>query len=149
MIKINTTLKVIIVLFLVLAGAVAYYALSPLWQTVTVIEDAPINSTIVVSNRPIIDTPTHPASGSVAIVQTGEQRTLRYEDFQTINGPDLRVYLSIDLEATEFIDLGELKATEGDVNYAIPDDTDLAKYQYALIWCEDFSVLFNHAQINP
>ena len=136
------------VITLVLVG-VAYYALSPLFRTVTVVEEAPASATVVVSPRPIIDTPTHPASGTVSVLQTGEGRTLRYENFKTINGPDLLVYLSTDLEATDFIDLGELKATEGDVNYEIPPGTDLTKYRYALVWCEDFGILFNSADLQP
>ncbi len=132
----------------VLVG-VAYYALSPLFRAVTVVEEAPASATVVVSPQPIIDTPTHPASGPVSVLQTGEGRTLRYENFKTINGPDLLVYLSTDLEATDFIDLGELKATEGDVNYEIPPGTDLSKYRYALVWCEDFGILFNSADLQP
>lgn len=128
---------------------VAYYALSPLFRNVKVVEEAPISSKVVVPPRLITGTPTHPASGSVSVLQIGEERTLRYENFKTINGPDLLVYLSTDLEATDFVDLGELKATEGDVNYTIPPGTDLSKYRYALIWCEDFSVLFNSADLQP
>jgi hypothetical protein len=139
---------VIPVLFVALAGA-AYYALSPLWRKIILTEEAPASATTLVTGRSITDTPAHPASGSVSVLKTGEQLTLRYENLKTINGPDLRVYLSTDLEATDFVDLGELKATEGSVNYSVPAGTDIYKYRYALVWCEDFSVLFNSADIRP
>ncbi len=75
------------------------------------------------------------------------KRYLRYENFKTINGPDLFVYLSGDLEAKTYVNLGELRATEGNVNYEIPKDIDLDVYPYALVWCQQFSVLFNSAKI--
>lgn len=129
--------------------AVAYYGISPLWQNVTLEETVPDGVTRIVSARTIEPTTAHPASGTVAILQDTNATILRYENFKTINGPDLRVYLSTDLEATEFVDLGELKATEGNVNYTIPTGTDITKYRYALVWCEDFGVLFNSADIQP
>jgi hypothetical protein len=141
--------KVLIGVAVVVLMGVSYYAVSPLWRTVTLIEDVPQNATMFVSERSITDTPTHPASGTVSVLKDSDALTLRYENFKTINGPDLRVYLATDLEATEFIDLGELKATEGNVNYAIPLGTDISKYHYALVWCEDFGVLFNSANIKP
>ena len=131
--------------FLVLS----YYVLSPLWQKVALEEGAPERAISIVTSRPIVDTPSHPASGTVSVLEHAGTKTLRYENFKTINGPDLRIYLSTDLEATDFVDLGELKATEGNVNYAIPAGTDISKYRYALVWCEDFSVLFNSADLQP
>lgn len=145
--KINR--KIILIGVLLLCSAVGYYALSPLRQTVTLSEEVPTESMVVVSPTAISDTPAHPASGVVSVLKMGETYTLRYENFKTINGPDLRVYLSTDLKATEFIDLGKLKATEGNVNYTIPPGTDLARYRYALVWCEDFGVLFNSADLQP
>jgi hypothetical protein len=141
--------KILIAVVTAALVGVGYYALSPLWRTVTLSEVAPASATAIVSGRPITDTATHPASGTVSVLEDGEALTLRYEKFKTINGPDLRVYLATDLEATEFVDLGELKATEGDVNYTIPLGTDISKYRYALVWCENFEVLFNSADIRP
>ncbi len=50
------------------------------------------------------------------------------------------IFISIDKTTSNFIDLGRLKANNGNQNYNIPDGTDLAKYNMALIWCKDFSV---------
>ena len=100
-----------------------------------------------VVSYPIIGTAGHPASGTVRIIETGDKLFVRYENFKTINGPDLLVYLAKDLKAKEFVSLGKLKATEGNINYEIPQGTNIQEYPYVLVWCEDFSVLFNYAYV--
>lgn len=97
--------------------------------------------------QPVIGTTGHPASGTAKIVSSGEAMFLRYENFKTLNGPDLFVYLSKDISATDFVDLGPLRATEGNINYEIPDTVDPRKYPYALVWCKAFGVLFNSAKL--
>src|SRR3989344_9303938 len=93
---------------------------------------------------PVIGTPLHPASGTARVVEAESgKHYLRYENFKTINGPDLFVYLAKDLDATEFVNLGELRGTEGNINYEIPAGVNLTEYPYALTWCRQFSVLFN------
>lgn len=165
--------KHIVIALVVLVGvAVAWYALSPLLQN-KVVNDALPESVpemnpskempqpiavgesspngeiqpLISASFPIVDTPAHPASGIVRIVQSADETILRYENYKTINGPDLKVYLAKDLEAKEYIDLGPIKGTEGNINYAIPKDVDISQYRYALTWCEDFSVLFNSADL--
>lgn len=95
----------------------------------------------------IQSTPGHPASGIVKVIRTENSKILRYENFKTINGPDLYVYLSKDLEAKDFVNLGKLKATEGNINYEVPLNTNLEDYRYVMIWCKAFGVLFNYALI--
>ena len=75
------------------------------------------------------------------------QTILRLENFKSTNGPNVHLYLATDKVASNFIDLGRLKANNGNQNYNIPVGTDLAKYNMALIWCKDFSVLFGSAQL--
>ena len=91
----------------------------------------------------------HPASG-YARVFTDEDgnRFLRFEELETIDGPRLNVYLMADLDANDFIDLGRRKATNGNINYEIPEGVDLNKYKFAAHWCVPFSVLFNYADIS-
>lgn len=100
-----------------------------------------------VASYPITGTAGHPASGIVRIIETGSKQFVRYENFKTINGPDLLVYLAKDLNAKEFVSLGKLKATEGNINYEIPQGTSIQEYPYVIVWCKDFSVLFNYAQV--
>jgi hypothetical protein len=91
----------------------------------------------------------HNAEGKAKILtlSTGSP-ILRLEDFRSTNGPDVHLYLSTDKQASDFIDLGRLKANIGNQNYQIPLDTDFNKYKYVLIWCQPFSVLFGSAQLN-
>lgn len=163
---------IVIALVLTVGGMVAWYALSPLLRT-KVVDDAlpvvapempqaPESSTrakaepianqsatpVLSASYPIVDTPLHPASGTVRIVQNGDETTVRYENYKTINGPDVRVYLAKDLAAKEYVDLGPLKGTEGNINYSVPKNVDVSEYRYVLTWCEDFAVLFNSAEIS-
>ncbi len=139
--------KIALIVLLAVFLAVFYYGVSPLWRTVMLEDSAPASASTIVSAQPIVATKAHPASGTVSVLKSETETVLRYENFKTINGPDLKVYLSTDLKASEFINLGELKATQGSVNYTIPVGTDLQKYQYALVWCEQFGVLFNSADL--
>jgi len=95
----------------------------------------------------IKDTPLHPASGEVRIVESDGQTIVRFENFKTINGPNVHIYLAKDLDAKEFIDLGRLRGTEGNVNYVVPNDIDVSEYTYVMHWCVPFGVLFNYAEI--
>ena len=95
----------------------------------------------------VIGTNFHPAEGTVRVVPSLEGNTLRYENFKTINGPDLYVYLAKDLEAKEFVSLGQIKGTEGNINYAVPADVTIGEYTYALTWCKQFNTLFNYADL--
>lgn len=155
----------IIVGFIVLGGA--WYGLSPLFMNKTVNDALPgtdkeiveesdrkeslevMSSTPEISAPvPIVDTAAHPASGVVRIVKSGNETTIRYENYKTINGPDVRVYLANDLKAKDFVDLGPIKGTEGNINYSVPNGVDINQYRYVLTWCEDFSVLFNSADLS-
>ena len=88
----------------------------------------------------------HDVEGAALLVKAGGQTFLRFENLKTINGPDLRIYLSAGLNADDIVDLGPIRATEGNVNYAVPAGTDLEKYKNAMIWCRAFGVLFSYAQ---
>jgi Electron transfer DM13 len=90
----------------------------------------------------------HNAEGLAKVIQLEGGRTiLRLENFKSTNGPNVHLYLAADKAASNFIDLGRLKANNGNQNYNIPAGTDLNKYNMALIWCKDFSVLFGSAQL--
>ena len=90
----------------------------------------------------------HRASGVVKILNIGSERYIRYEDFSTIDGPGLYVYLSKDLRAKDFVNLGYRKGTKGNINYKIPAGVDLDEYKYVLHWCKPFGVLFNYADLS-
>ena len=97
----------------------------------------------------------HPASGMALVLNDGtEQRFLRFEDFETDNGPDLNVYLSTappDAPAgdfdDDFVDLGDLKGNIGPQNYEIPTNVDLSRHSTVVIWCVRFGVAFGAAEL--
>lgn len=99
----------------------------------------------------------HPAKGLAVVLNDGtEQRFLRFEDFETDNGPDLNVYLTrADADADagdfgrsgDFVDLGDLKGNIGPQNYEIPGDVDLAEFNTVVIWCVRFGVAFGAADL--
>jgi hypothetical protein len=90
----------------------------------------------------------HEVEGEALLIESEKETTLRFENFETINGPNLHIYLSSDLEANDFIDLGKIKATKGNVNYKIPTNTNTTKYNKVLVWCVPFKVLFSYADLN-
>ncbi len=91
----------------------------------------------------------HSVKGSALLITTETGQIVRFEDFETDNGPQLHIYLSKDLSADDFVDLGTIKATKGNVNYAVPQGTDTNKYKYVLVWCRPFGVLFSYANLKP
>jgi len=90
----------------------------------------------------------HDAQGIAKVIPIeGGSNVLRLEDLVVTNGPDLYVYLSTDKSASDFVDVGRLKANIGNQNYPIPAGTDMTKYDTVLIWCRAFSVLFGSADL--
>jgi hypothetical protein len=90
----------------------------------------------------------HDAQGIAKVIPIkGGDNVLRLEDLLVTNGPDLYVYLSTDKSASDFVNLGRLKANIGNQNYPIPVGTDIIKYDTVLIWCRAFSVLFGSADL--
>lgn len=92
----------------------------------------------------------HPTSGTAKVITDGGQRFLRFENFETDNGPDLDVYLatgSPDGDLGEYINLAELKGNVGDQNYELTDDIDLDKYTTVFVWCTRFGVAFGAAAL--
>ncbi len=89
----------------------------------------------------------HEVQGQALLIQSAEEKILRFENFQTVNGPNLHIYLSADLQAQDYIDLGPILATKGNVNYKLPSNIDYNKYNQVLVWCVPFKVLFSHAQL--
>ncbi|MEM7142994.1 MAG: DM13 domain-containing protein [Actinomycetota bacterium] len=86
-------------------------------------------------------------SGDALVLNNGtEQRFLRFENFDSDNGPDLKVYLRA--ENGDFISLGDLSGNIGNQNYEIPVDVDLSVYDTVQIWCERFSRGFGEATLS-
>jgi hypothetical protein len=97
----------------------------------------------------------HATTGSARVIAAVDgRRYLRFEDFETSNGPALKVYLSAapadapgDRFDDRFADLGDLKGNIGDQNYAIPSNLRLDDYRSVVVWCKRFSVAFGAAAL--
>jgi hypothetical protein len=100
----------------------------------------------------------HATMGQATIHRLADgKRIVRFTEFETSNGPDVRVYLVAADDASDnetvtregFIDLGALKGTQGNQNYDIPDHLDLEKYRAVTVWCRRFGVNFATAPLMP
>jgi Electron transfer DM13 len=99
----------------------------------------------------------HATSGQARVVELADgRRILRFEDFSTSNGPDVRVYLSAapatsdgDRFDDRYVELGDLKGNVGNQNYTIPPAVNLDRYPTAVVWCKRFSVAFGAAPLTP
>jgi hypothetical protein len=150
-----------------------------LWVNQTVNEDFPVAGAASVepASGASVEAPASGTTeeGSPRIVATGQfhgvahetrgtatvytlpdgQRVLRFTDFQTSNGPDVRVYLVAANDATDndtvqragFVELGPIKGNQGDQNYPVPADLDLSRYRAVTIWCHRFNVNFGTAPL--
>jgi len=95
----------------------------------------------------------HKGSGSVKLLQNGNQSIVRLEDFSVTNGPDLYIVLATNSNPDSSETLGEhvllekLKGNTGDQNYSIPDSVDLSQYGSVVIYCKAFGVVFAVASL--
>ena len=167
--------KITFLVLSILVLGIAYYGISPIFKNTSLDDPIPksiapaaaketlgqVQSTSTTNNKivpkvakkeagfsTVRGTSGHPASGTVQVITSENTKIIRYENFKTINGPDLYVYLSKDLQAKDFVDLGKIKATEGNINYEVPKNIDIKNYSYVIVWCKTFGVLFNSADIS-
>ena len=89
----------------------------------------------------------HSVTGDVKVYDSNGALVLVLDPFTSQNGPDLKVYLSKDQQATDYINLGPLKSVNGKQSYDISGMPDLNQYKYVMIWCQKFSVLFGIAEL--
>jgi hypothetical protein len=122
-----------------------------------VVEESAAGTTAVAEGRFL--SLEHETTGRAVILETGAgKRFLRFEEFETSDGPDLLVYLSAKEPSgtddwqgydADFIDLGPLKGNVGNQNYAIPKGVDLERHGTAVVWCRRFEVGFAAAVLQP
>ena len=151
--------KIALILVALIVIPIGIYTISPFFTNTTIDEGLPSvtsnGQNIQAEAIPLlidgyfvgVDDGIHDASGDAKIFKLEDKQYLRFENFEATNGPDLHVYLATDEQATEFIDLGSLKANQGNQNYEIPEGVDLEKYNKVLVWCQMFSVLFGSAEL--
>ena len=154
--------KLIVVIAILLLAGGAWYAFRPerLFINQTVSEQFPVASAAAASTTALASgnfhTVAHDTKGTATVYELpGGRRTLRLTNFETSNGPDVRVYLVAAADATDsdtvkqagFVEVAALKGNVGDQNYDLPADVDLDKYKAVTIWCRRFGVNFGTAPL--
>lgn len=135
--------------FVVAVGAIGF------WLAYESLVDDRVNETVAVAaggNTQLssggFESGAHETTGTAAVVElAGGGRVLTLTGFETDPGPDLRVYLSTDRDASESEDLGALKGNKGNQQYEIPSGVDLGRLSTVVIWCRAFSVEFGSARL--
>ncbi|CAN5440672.1 DM13 domain-containing protein [soil metagenome] len=89
----------------------------------------------------------HTASGTVFLYEKSGKKYIVFDPYSSQAGPDLKVYLSKDEGASEYIRVGQLQSTMGKQTYEIIGNPDLSAYSFVHIWCEQFSVGFARAPV--
>ena len=97
----------------------------------------------------------HSTTGTAKLIKLADGRVfVRLEDFNTSNGPDVKVWLTeagVDRadksSESAYVNLGDLKANNGNQNYEVPSGTDVTTYKSVVVWCDRFSVAFGAASI--
>jgi hypothetical protein len=137
------------------AFVLAYFEPQKLFVDDRVAEALPAPATVKTLSAGTFRSYEHATTGSARVLATaGGRRFVRFEDFETSNGPALKVYLSAapasgpgDSFDDRFVDLGDLKGNVGSQNYAIPAGVRLDRYRSVVVWCKRFSVPFAAAAL--
>lgn len=88
-------------------------------------------------------------SGTVSVWETPADRFVRFENFETHNGPNLHIILSTDFGIEDSVDIGQILVTKGSGNYYIGNNIDTTKYNHVLVWSRDFDILFSYGVLKP
>ena len=134
---------ILLMIISVLVIGISWWLISPIFIIKEAYEPS-LNSSDFISQG-TFQPKAHDVQGKALLIEQDGKKIIRFEDFETINGPDLRIYLAADLEAEDYIDLGPIRATKGNINYEIDSSIDTTKYNKLLVWCRAFSVLFSFA----
>lgn len=89
----------------------------------------------------------HPTSGTVKLSKDAAgKKFLVFENFKTDAGPDLRIYLSDDLKATNYTEITN-QVTSGTFQLPVDAAVNTDTKRKVLIWCKQFTVLFGSADL--
>ncbi len=157
---------VVVVLALAIGLPSGWYLGSPLFIRTTLDEPAPgtissqpppATSAPAPSTQPVPDPVAsrtgaftgadefHFGSGTATLLETAPGAwTIRFDDFSVRNGPDLFVYVSPDASGYTdgAIEVGTLRATDGNFNMDLPAGVVPEGAASIVIWCKQFAVQF-------
>lgn len=89
-------------------------------------------------------------NGDFTLSDTGSGLELSFStNFSANNGPGLHVYLSNQQTSVSGgVDLGELKQNSGSQTYPVPSTVAMDTYNYVIVYCKPFSVVFGFGVLN-
>ena len=161
----NAVKKFMLAVGFCLIVAIAWYLISPIWRVKIADDVSPVSSSSGGSSMSAVIAEdhrqaqvhvlaeasfvpgAHAVEGKALLIEQSGKHILRFENFDTINGPDLHIYLATGLGGKPYVDLGPIRATHGNVNYELDDSIDLSTYRTVLVWCQPFGVLFSSASL--
>ncbi len=103
----------------------------------------------------------HESSGAVRLIRLADGRIqVTLENLATSDGPDLHVWLTDQpviegragwhvFDDGRYVELGPLKANNGNQVYDVPAGPDLDGVTRVTIWCKRFAVSFGAARLDP
>jgi hypothetical protein len=92
----------------------------------------------------------HAGNGTAEVIEEPDgDRVLTLTDLSVDPGPDVDVLLSASSEDVGgAVNLGGLKGSAGDQQYAIPESTDLRKFPNVVLYCNPFTVRIAVAELD-
>ncbi len=116
-------------------------------NTSTVMLNQNIDTTIAIAkdSGTFINGPYGQVIGKAKIYKAGSSYQVALENFSSTNGPDLKVYLSKEMQPVNFVNLGSLASVTGNQLYNIPVEVTVQDYMYVLIHCQQYDHLFGYA----
>lgn len=114
---------------------------------------APVDETFNPANATILKqgsfsgNMSYTVSGSVKLYEYLGKKYIYFENFNSSNGPDLKVYIATSNTASQFVNLGTLKGVSGVQVYEVKNPPDFNQYNRVLIWCQQFGLLFGTSTI--
>src|SRR5258708_12168115 len=79
-----------------------------------------------------------PTSGMAKVYDQGGTKYIVFNPFQTHTEPELKVYLSKDSDALDYIKVGDLQSTAGNQVYVVPGNPNIGDYNYVHIWSDTY-----------
>ena len=125
---------------------------TPIKKTISINDSYPgtISSEIITTNK-IYPQGRQDIEGDFLLIKDGEDTYVRIENFKYKPKipacANIQVVLSDDLSANYNLVLGDLKGTEGSMNYILPKKEDYKDYAYLMIWCKSFRTDYGHGDL--
>ena len=145
-----------IALSLLLTSATGVSALETLSKTEVSVS---LNNSILVakaetSSKFVTAEKDHQTVGTVTIISEDGKQYLEFgDDFQTVEGPAVKIILHkdgtvpVNIEEEDYVTIAPIQSFEGTQRYAVPTDVNLDEYASVAVWCQEFNVTFGYAQL--